>query len=257
MADNRRRPVWLPDSPQAPFPSVELALREPNGLLAVGGDLSPTRLVNAYRNGIFPWFSADQPILWWSPDPRLVFQTAQMRPSRRFRRWLQGCRWTVRADSAFADVILRCATAIRPGQIGTWLTPAMQDAFIELYRLGVGHSIEVYQDQQLVGGLYGLAIGRMFYGESMFSHCSGASKLALLALGGFLRANQMPIIDAQVENPHLMRLGAKPMTRTSFVHELHHLVAQPAIASPWTTDFGHYSAPVLCQPETLWPRKDR
>ena len=169
--------------PDSPFPPLRSALREPDGLLAVGGDLSPARLLNAYRHGIFPWFSPGEPILWWSPDPRVVFDTAAFRLSRRFRRELRRSEWTLSADTDFAAVMRACADIPRAGQDGgTWIGEEMLAAYGELHRLGHAHSIEVRDGGQLVGGLYGVAIGRMFFGESMFSAASGGSKLALAAL---------------------------------------------------------------------------
>src|SRR5690606_29028750 len=173
-------PFPLVDDPDAPFPPAALALREPDGLLAVGGDLSPRRLLNAYRGGIFPWYSDGQPILWWSPDPRLVFRTDAVRLSSRFRRSLRRCDWRVRADTDFAAVIAACADSPRLGQSGTWITASMRAAYLRLHQLGHAHSIEVWDRQgRLAGGLYGVAVGRMFFGENMFSAYSGGSKVAL------------------------------------------------------------------------------
>ena len=163
------RPALLSPDPEAPFPPATQALRVPDGLLAVGGDLSPTRLLNAYRNGIVPWFSQGQPILWWTPDPRMVFRTSKPLLSRRFRRSLRSSTWLVRADTAFDQVIDACASLPRPGQDGTWITQDMVAAYRELHRLGHAHSVEVFKDDQLVGGIYGVAIGKLFCGESMFA----------------------------------------------------------------------------------------
>jgi leucyl/phenylalanyl-tRNA--protein transferase len=182
-----RRPALLPPNPEAPFPPAAQALRVPDGLLAVGGDLSPARLLNAYRHGIFPWFSEGQPILWWTPDPRMVFRTGKPILSTRFRRSLRNCAWQVRADTAFDQVIAACASLPRPGQDGTWITPGMLAAYRELHRLGHAHSVEVFDGDRLVGGIYGVAIGRMFFGESMFSAEPGGSKVALAALARRLR----------------------------------------------------------------------
>ena len=208
----------LPDEPGAQFPAVESALREPDGLLAVGGDLSPTRLLNAYRHGIFPWYSDGQPILWWSPDPRVVFRTAGgVRLSARFRRSLRKSPWVVRADTAFAEVIGACARTPRKEQGGTWITAEMEAAYIELHRLGHAHSVEVFEGDRLVGGVYGVAIGRMFFGESMFSGDTGGSKVALAGLAHRLREWGWPLIDAQVANPHLVSMGAEYVSRADFV----------------------------------------
>lgn len=240
-----QRPVLLPADPQAPFPPVELALRQPDGLLALGGDLSVPRLLNAYRHGIFPWFSEGQPILWWSPDPRMVFRTDGVRLSTRFRRGLRRSRWQVRADTAFDRVVDRCAGVPRPGQRGTWITPAMREAYLALHRLGHAHSVEAFDADHLVGGIYGVAIGRMFFGESMFSDASGGSKVALAALARRLREWGWPLIDAQVENPHLTALGAESVPRARFVAEVAALAAQPAAAGAWTAAFGALSAASL------------
>src|SRR3569623_1805956 len=171
---------WL--SAADPFPPVERALEEPNGLLAAGGDLSPQRLLAAYRHGVFPWYSAGQPILWWSPDPRMVLYVDEFRISRSLRKTVRAGRFDVRADTAFADVVQNCARTPRPGQFGTWITPAIVDAYVALHRLGYAHSIESWQDGELVGGLYGVCLGRVFFGESMFAWRNGASKVAMVAL---------------------------------------------------------------------------
>lgn len=212
--------IRLGSDPSAPFPPAAMALDEPNGLLAVGGDLHPHRVLNAYRQGIFPWYSAGQPILWWSPDPRTVFSTDRFRLSRRDRRSLRAAGWRLRADTDFREVIDTCARIPRPGQHGTWITPAVRSAFMALHRIGHAHSIEVHDGDGLVGGLYGLAIGRMFFAESMFSLRSGGSKAALAGLARLLAAWQWPLIDAQVENDHLLRLGAETLPRESFLAEL-------------------------------------
>jgi len=226
----------LPADPEAPFPAVERALHEPNGLLCAGGDLSSTRLVNAYRHGIFPWFNPGEPILWWSPDPRMVFRTDGVRLSSKFRRGLRHSTWTLRADTAFADVIRACAASPRPGQHGTWIGADMIDAYVELHRLGHAHSVEVFDGTRLVGGIYGVASGRMFYGESMFSRESGGSKIALAALARLLHGRGWPLIDAQVESPHLRSLGAETLPRALFAQRITTLVAQPGRIGPWSGD---------------------
>ena len=231
----KRLPVpWLTADPEAPFPPVHAALREPEGLLAVGGDLSPTRLLNAYRHGIFPWFSEGQPILWWSPDPRMVFDTGRFCLASRLRRSLKFSDWTLRADTNFAGVVGACAHAPRDGRQGTWITPDMLDAYVELHRLGHAHSIEVFEGDSLVGGIYGVAIGRMFFGESMFSARSGGSKIALAGLVRLLRGWEWPLIDAQVENPHLLSLGAKFLGRVAFMARVDRQTALPGQGGPWT-----------------------
>jgi len=236
----------LDDDPAAPFPDAETALRQPDGLLAFGGDLSPPRLLNAYRHGIFPWYSEGQPILWWSPDPRMVFRTDGVRLSSRFRRTLRASPWVARADTAFEQVIERCATAPRCGQHGTWITPAMREAYLRMHRLGHAHSVEVFDDPSpgaaMVGGIYGIAIGRMFFGESMFSDASGGSKVALAALARWLHGRGWPLIDAQVENAHLLGLGAERMPRQAFLAEVGPLAAAPANIGPWTSAFGDLPA---------------
>lgn len=240
-----RRPALLAADPGSPFPVAGDALREPNGLLAIGGDLSPERLLNAYRHGIFPWFSEGQPILWWTPDPRMVFRTDGVRLSSRFRRSLRHSDWQVRADTAFADVVAACATSPRPGQDGTWITRGMQEAYLELHRLGHAHSVEVFDAERLVGGIYGVAIGRMFFGESMFSAESGGSKVALAALAYRLQQWGWPLIDAQVENPHLLSLGAEDWPRTRFLHQVSALTVMPEVTGNWTLRFGTLAAAAL------------
>jgi leucyl/phenylalanyl-tRNA--protein transferase len=232
----------LPPDPDAPFPPGRSALRRPDGLLAMGGDLSPQRLLNAYRNGIFPWFSDDQPILWWCPDPRTVFRSDGVHLSSRFLRTLRHSRWTVRADTAFDQVIAACASAPRAGQLGTWITAGMITAYRELHRMGHAHSIEVFDGPRLVGGLYGVAVGRMFFGESMYSGESGGSKIALAALAHRMREWGWPLLDAQVENDHLLSLGAESWPREQFLAAVARLTELPEPASPWTARFGTLSA---------------
>ena len=232
----------LPTDPRAPFPDPCTALREPDGLLAMGGDLSPARLLNAYAHGIFPWYSEGQPLLWWSPDPRTVFRTDSVRLSSRFRRSLRRCDWMVTADTAFAQVIDACARQPRPGQPGTWITGAMRDAYGELHRLGHAHSVEVRSGDELVGGLYGVAIGRMFFGESMVSRVSGGSKVALGALARRLHAWGWPLLDAQVEAPHLLGLGAESWPRQRFLDAVDELTTLPEPVGNWTSRFGEIPA---------------
>lgn len=241
MRPMSQRPFLLPEDPQAPFPPAELALRQPDGLLAVGGDLSLPRLVNAYRGGIFPWFSEGEPLLWWSPDPRAVFRTDGVRLSRRFRRELRDCPWTVRADSCFSAVVAACA-ALRKGQDGTWITAQMQQAYAGLHAQGIAHSIEVWDGERLVGGLYGLAIGRAFFGESMFSAVSGASKVALAQLAQVLHGWEFALIDAQVANPHTRSLGAELWPRARFLACVREAVDRPGIAGSWQQAFGAWQA---------------
>ena len=235
----------LPADPRAPFPDPRAALREPDGLLAMGGDLSPERLLNAYAHGIFPWYSEGQPLLWWSPDPRTVFRTDGVRLSSRFRRTLRRSDWIVTADTAFDRVIDACARQSRPGQPGTWITTDMQAAYGELHRLGHAHSIEVRHGTELVGGLYGVAIGRMFFGESMVSLASGGSKVALAALARRLHAWDWPLLDAQVENRHLLSLGAESWQRSRFLSAVQGLSGHPEPPGSWTERFGDLPAAEL------------
>jgi leucyl/phenylalanyl-tRNA--protein transferase len=244
-----RLPVLDPD-PASPFPPTESALREPDGLLATGGDLSPTRLLNAYAHGIFPWFSRDRSILWWSPDPRVVFRTDRVRLSTRLRRGLRRSEWQVTADRDFDAVVHACATIPRPGQDNTWITRGMRGAYGELHCLGHAHSVEVRDGStagggRLVGGIYGVAIGRMFFGESMFSAESGGSKVALAALALRLREWGWPLIDAQVGNPHIATLGAEAWPRPRFLATVAELCAQPGRPGPWTEAFGVVPAAAL------------
>lgn len=209
----------------APFPPLELALADPNGLLCAGGDLSPERLLVAYRQGIFPWFSDGQPILWWSPDPRMVLFPGEFKVSRSLRKTLRAGNYEVRLDGEFAAVIDACAQTWRPGQPGTWITPEMRQAYLRLHELGWAHSVETWVEGELVGGLYGLAIGRMFYGESMFSRRSDASKIAAAHLTRFLESRDFGMIDCQMRTEHLASLGAREIPRAEFAARLARLVA--------------------------------
>ena len=244
----RQRPFVLSPDPYAPFPPAGTAMRDPDGLLAIGGDLSLPRLLNAYRHGIFPWFSSGQPPLWWSPDPRMVFRTDGVRLSSRFRRQLKHSHWQARADTCFEQVITTCAQSPRPGQQGTWITSGMRQAYIDLHRQGHAHSIEVFEGDTLAGGIYGVAIGRMFFGESMFSGRSGGSKVALAALARRLSEWGWPLIDAQVENSHLHSLGGRLMPREAFLQQVADLVDLPAAEGSWTQRFGVLHAASLSQP---------
>lgn len=241
-------PAPLPPEPDAPFPPVDRALRQPDGLLAIGGDLSPPRLLNAYRHGIFPWYSQGQPILWWSPDPRTMFATDGVRLGSKFRRGLRRSTWEVRADTAFAEVIRACAETPRPGQRGTWITREMRAAYERMHELGHAHSFEVFDGDRLVGGIYGLAIGRMFFGESMFSAESGGSKVALAALAAHLGSWGFPLIDAQVENDHLLSLGAELWPRPRFLAAVAELTAEPGIVGSWSGRVGCWPATRLAEP---------
>jgi leucyl/phenylalanyl-tRNA--protein transferase len=217
---NSNRVIWLnADDPPDSFPPVTTALREPDGLLAAGGDLSTERLLYAYRNGIFPWYDDGQPLLWWSPNPRCVFMPGDYRVSRRLRRELRGSSAEIRVNTAFSDVIRACAGPRRSEQ-GTWITPAMIKAYEDLHELGWAHSIEVWQSGALAGGLYGLVIGKAFFGESMFSLTSNASKIALLYVANRLDAGDLELLDCQVESGHLSGLGARSISRNDFVQSL-------------------------------------
>jgi leucyl/phenylalanyl-tRNA--protein transferase len=211
---------WLrPGDPPQAFPPVETALQDPDGLLCAGGDLSPERLLEAYRRGIFPWFSEGQPILWWSPDPRTVLYPAEFKVSRSLAKTIRNRGFTVTVDRAFARVMEQCADArLRPE--GTWISPQMRSAYERLHGLGHAHSYETWDRDRLVGGLYGVALGRAFFGESMFSLERDASKVALAALVRDMVAHGGHLIDCQVASPHLERLGARSIARREFVREL-------------------------------------
>lgn len=227
------RPLLLGPDPASPFPPAELALDEPDGLVCIGGDLSPVRLVNAYSAGLFPWFSEGQPILWWSPSERLVFRSNGVRLSTRFRRDLRRSAWEVRFDTAFDRVIAACASAPRSGQDGTWITPAMQRAYSQLHRLGHAHSVEVWDGERLVGGLYGVSVGTGFHAESMVSLESGGSKVALAALGRRLDELGWPLFDAQIENPHLRFMGGEVWPRARFLSTFRPYTASRAPSPDW------------------------
>lgn len=231
MTNNRI--IWLgPDDPDEAFPPVEAALTEPDGLLAAGGDLRTTRLLYAYRRGIFPWYDDGQPPLWWSPDPRCVLKPGDFRLSRRTRRYLRQSTAELRFDTSFGDVIRACAGPRRSEQ-GTWITDDMIDAFEQLHSERWAHSIEVWQDGALAGGLYGLAIGRAFFGESMFSADANASKYALLALSRMMDSGVFGIVDCQVLSGHLQRLGATLMPRQEFVGVLETLCDPATRVENW------------------------
>jgi len=229
-----------PGNPRAPFPDVGLAETDPNGLLAVGGDLHPERLLNAYRHGIFPWFSPGDPILWWSPDPRTLLFPGEIHISRSLRKTLRRRRLGVSFDRAFPQVIAACSGPRRDGA-GTWLVPEMIAAYTQLHRLGQAHSVEVWQDGALVGGLYGVALGRIFFGESMFSRTDNASKVALVHLSQRLAAWGFVAIDCQVLSDHLVTLGAREVPRDRFTALLQRFARDPGRAGSW--DDGEMSFP--------------
>ena len=254
------------------FPPVETALAEPNGLLAMGGDLSVARLLDAYRHGIFPWFNPGERILWWSPDPRMLLVPGEVRVSRSLAKRIRNGSFEVRADTAFAEVMRACAAprppagrapargvpagspllcsdpsavsggvplagaAPREGESGTWISPAMVAAYTRLHQAGYAHSVETWREGRLVGGLYGVAIGRMFYGESMFSREPDASKVALVRLAQQLQRWGFGLIDCQMETSHLASMGARTMPRAAFIARLAELVNLPHRPGPWNFD---------------------
>jgi len=205
-----------PNLPEQPFPRVKHALKDPDGLIAVGGCLSPERLINAYKHGIFPWYNPGDPLLWWSPNPRLCLLPNQFKPSKSLQRLARKNNFTVRIDQSFNAVIKACAMP-RKTQPETWISPEMINAYQTLHNIGVAHSIEVYRNNTLVGGLYGLGIGQVFFGESMFHTESNASKLAFYFLIGKLREWNYQLIDCQVKSEHLINWGAQELPRDEFI----------------------------------------
>jgi leucyl/phenylalanyl-tRNA--protein transferase len=218
------------------FPPVESAREDMGGLLAVGGDLQPDRILDAYRRGIFPWGTVDGQPLWYSPDPRMVLFPEEFRLTRSLRRTLRAGRFEVRFDSDFPGVMAACASTPRDGQDGTWITPEMRHAYTRLHELGWAHSVETYADGVLVGGLYGMAIGRMFYGESMFSRRSDASKVAFAHLIDYLVTHQFGMIDCQMYTDHLASLGGREIPRAEFLARLSALTASGSPRTLWSTD---------------------
>ncbi len=230
--DQQRMPVYVLPK-QLVFPSPEDA---EDGLLAVGGDLRPERLLLAYRKGIFPWYEDGFPILWHSPDPRCVLVIERLHVGRSLRKVLKHGVLEVRFDTRFADVIHACKAAYRPGQRGTWITDEMEAAYVKLHELGYAHSVETYEGGELVGGLYGVSIGRMFFGESMFSRSSDASKVALVRLAERLKTWGFRVIDAQVMTPHTEALGAEEWPRTRFLEVLAQEVDAPTRRGSWNAE---------------------
>lgn len=218
--DNVKDPRWFPDP--------RLAMRDPNGLLAAGGELSPERIIAAYHQGIFPWYSEGEPVLWWSPDPRAVLLPDELDISRSLRKTLKRRPFTVRSDTAFRQVMTECA-APRSGQLGTWITEDVLNAYCGLHEMGIAHSIECWQEDQLVGGLYGIALGKVFFGESMFSRTADASKIALVYLTTQLMRWDFGLIDCQVSSAHLRTLGARDIPRDIFLNMLNHWVNEPGL----------------------------
>lgn len=225
-------PYLDPHQPNQGFPDLDEALTDPDGLLAAGGCLSTTRLLNAYRNGIFPWYSEDDPILWWSPDPRLVIFPNQLHISKSLQKTIRKQNFTLSFDQAFADVIAACSNP-RPDEAGTWLSPEMQSAYIQLHQQGHAHSIEVRSNNQLVGGLYGVAIGRVFFGESMFHTQTDASKIAFVSLVQQLTEWGYQLIDCQVHSNHLVSLGAEEIPRSHFISLLKQYRVQTPHKQAW------------------------
>lgn len=221
-------------SEELAFPHPSLA--EPNGLLAVGGDLSPERLILAYQNGIFPWYSSGSPILWWCPSPRPVLFPEDLRVGRSLRKTIRREPYRITMDQAFEDVVQACATIPRPNQDGTWITAEMQAAYQELHELGIAHSVEAWEDDSLVGGLYGVSLGGAFFGESMFARRGDASKLAFVRLVLQLASWRFRLIDCQVETEHLHRFGARDLPLDGFLKRLDSALALPTRRGQWVFD---------------------
>jgi leucyl/phenylalanyl-tRNA--protein transferase len=220
------------------FPNPYYA--DEGGLLAYGGDLSSKRLLNAYKSGIFPWFSKGDPILWWSPDPRLLLYPHKFKLRKSFRRVLRSGKFSVTFDQNFSSVINHCASVPRAGQESTWIVPSMQEAYIRLHKEGYAHSVEVYYEGNLVGGLYGLALGKAFFGESMFSLVSDASKVAFKALSDVLGSRGYDFIDCQMKTDHMMRLGAEVVQRSIFLDKLSKAIDAPTDMGPWDDFYWEY-----------------
>jgi leucyl/phenylalanyl-tRNA--protein transferase len=243
-----RRPRSLPyllspNDPSGAFPTVDQALRDPDGLLAIGGDLSVRRLINAYRHGIFPWYNDGDPILWWSPDPRTLLIPSELHISRSLRKFLRKRRFALTMDRDFPQVINACAGVSRHGETGTWLLPEMIRAYRVLNIHGIAHSVEVWEKNQLVGGLYGVAIGRAFFGESMFSLATNASKVALVFLCQQLAQWNFALIDCQIATEHLTGMGARSVPRASFIAALEACRDQPGHEGSWDDGGWHYPEP--------------
>lgn len=226
-------PVYrIPDALVFPNP----ALADDNGLLGVGGDLSRARLLLAYKSGIFPWYSNDEPILWWSPDPRMVLFTEEFRVQRSLAKRVRQRPYRITLDTAFPQVLRACASTFRPGQGGTWITPAVEAAYNDLFDAGYGHSVEAWDGETLVGGLYGVGIGRMFSGESMFAHAPDASKIAFTHLVRQLQRWNLPLVDCQIHTEHLDRFGAKEIERQTYLAAIQPLVNAPVAPGRWQFD---------------------
>ena len=224
---------WL--GPDDPFPPVDAALTDPNGLLAIGRTLALPTLLDAYARGIFPWFNRDEPVLWWSPDPRMILLPGELHVSRSLSRRLRRRDYEVTIDRAFGDVMRACA-APRGGETGTWISERMIRAYQRLHDAGYAHSVETWIDGELAGGVYGVAIGRAFFGESMFTRRTDASKIALVSLVRQLERWRFGVIDCQMRTAHLASLGAREIARAEFVGMVRALVAEPAVPVPWRFD---------------------
>ncbi len=224
-----------PRHPYDAFPPVEQALAEPDGLLAVGGDLSPPRLLRAYRHGVFPWYNPGEPILWWSPDPRLVLFPERLKVSRSLKKIMKQGTFTLTFDRAFTEVIEGCS-APRRDEKGTWITPEMKTAYRQLHSLGYAHSVECWHEGRLAGGLYGVAIGRVFFGESMFHRCNNASKAAFVGLTRWLQSWNYTLIDCQVRTDHLVSLGAEEIPRSRFIHLIQRWCDDSPAQEAWVTE---------------------
>lgn len=222
---------WLQKN--SPFPAVETALQSPNGLLAAGADLSPQRLLDAYAHGIFPWYSEGQQIMWWSPNPRMVLVPQEFVPSRSLAKTLRNKTYAVRFDTSFREVMLACSEP-RDGQAGTWISPDMVNAYCTLHEFGYAHSVETWIGDELAGGLYGVAIGKMFYGESMFARQTDASKIALANLAQILVAQDFGLIDCQMSTQHLASLGAREIPRKEFINKINKLCNIPHAPKKWS-----------------------
>lgn len=225
-------PVFLLSQEELSFPPAEWA--GPEGLLAVGGDLSSERLLIAYQNGLFPWFNEDEPIMWWSPDPRFVLFPLELKISKSMRPYFNQRKFQVTYDRNFELVMRSCGEVYRPGQQGTWISEAMVEAYVELHRKGYAHSVEVWQEGVLVGGLYGIALGQVFFGESMFARVSNASKFGFMSLVRQLHLHNFKLIDCQQQTKHLGSLGARPIERNLFLNYLRRLAIVEGSASSWS-----------------------
>ena len=225
-------PYWLPPDSNSPFPDVSLALTEPDGLLAIGGDLTVERLMAAYRNGIFPWYSDEQPVLWWSPDPRSVLMVDELHVSKSLNKTIRKNLFSVTMDHAFEEVIVHCAQP-RKDSLGTWITDEMQQAYIRLHHAGYAHSVECWFQDKLVGGLYGVALGQVFFGESMFSTKTDASKVAFVSMVRQLQKWGFVLVDCQIKSEHLDRFGAISIPRKRFIEQLNTYCVKNTSVTSW------------------------